>query len=103
MTTNAKSKKIEKKDILELAERAVIQITEAEIEKLESALTETLDYIENLDELNTSEVEKRIPTHKNISFADGTISDRTLSQEKALENAPKKSDGFFIVNKILEK
>ena len=66
-------------------------------------LASILGYISKLEELNTSKV---LPTShpldslKNVFRKDEAK--KSLTQEEALQNAPKKKDSFFSVPKIIE-
>ncbi len=92
-------------EVLRLASMIRIELSDDEVEKLREQLGETIDYIRNLSELDTSNVEAEMTKTelKNISFRDGAPSPRTFSQEDALANAHKTKDGFFVVPKILDK
>ncbi len=87
-------------DVDHLAELAKLIISEEEKEKLQSQLEKTVDYIEILDELDTSETEPtfQVTGQTNVSRQDE--SEDSLNQEEALDNAPRKSDGYFVVKKI---
>ena len=95
--------KLTKEEILHLAKLANLQLSEEEIEKYRNQFIETLDYVKNLDELDTSGT---IPTSstanlKNIFFEDGAEPDRTFSSDEATANAVQKKDSLFVVSRIL--
>jgi aspartyl-tRNA(Asn)/glutamyl-tRNA(Gln) amidotransferase subunit C len=60
-------------DVLHLARLANLQLTEKQVEKLKQQLSETLDYVENLSQLDTSKVEATAQTTNliNVEFTDG--------------------------------
>lgn len=98
-------KVLTREEVLHLAHLVRLELTEDEIKKLQTQLSETIDFIENLNELDTANVKET--SHavqvQNVTFDDGAEPDRTLTQDEALKNAPKKRDGFFAVSKILDK
>lgn len=99
----AKKKEISIDDINHLAELTRLQLTPQECAKYTSQMNATVDYIENLQQLNTDNV---LPTNnglsiENICFEDGIKSTRTLTQEQALKNSKNKSSAYFIVKKIM--
>lgn len=98
-------KELTKEEVLHLAKLVNLELSEGEVEKFRNQLGETIDYIKNLQELDTEGVEETSHTtdSKNITFSDGTKSERTFTQDEALKNARNKKDGFFVVDKILEK
>lgn len=103
-------KKLSKDDILHLAKLSSLTLSDKEEKDIESKFDETLNYIENLNELNTDKI---IPTNsvvetKNIGFEDPTLleelrgaSGRRLTQEEALKNSKSKKGKFFAVKRIL--
>lgn len=97
--------KLDKKEILHLAHLARLQLTDAEIEKIGTQLTQTIDYIKNLDELDTSNT---LPTNsvvdlKNVMYEDGEQSEISLSPQDAIKNAKKTKDNEFVVERIMEE
>ena len=72
-----------KKDILHLAKLANLQLTEAEVEKYLNQLEQTLEYVENMKELDTKNVEPTSHATKveNVYFEDGTKNTRALDYE----------------------
>lgn len=98
-------KTLTKEDVQHLAKLVNLSLTDGEIDQIGEQLSDTLKYVENLDELDTSSVSGMSHTvdSTNVTFSDGKESNRTFSQEDALKNAKKKKDGFFIVDKILDK
>lgn len=93
---------LSKHEIMHLAGLAGLHLTETEIDKLRKQLSETLAYVDNLNQLNTK---KTAPTNQttqltNVYFEDGTKNERELKNEDALENTNKKNAGMFIVPRI---
>lgn len=105
MSKTAKSNKLSKEQVLHLAKLVRLELTDEEIEALSTQLGETLDYIKNLEELDTKNIKETAHSGDaiNVTFQDGDSPDRTFTQEEALKNAPKKDKGFFVVSKILNK
>ena len=94
---------IAREEILHLANLAKLTLSEEEIGKFQKQLTETLDYIDNLNELKTDKV---VATNQsinsvNITFTDGEKNLRNLPPEESLKNAPNKKKNFFVVKRIL--
>lgn len=100
----AKHTDLKKEDILHIAKLANLSLTPEEVEKYTKQLAETITYVENLNELDTSKVE---PTShstnvKNVFFADGTANERQFTQDQALQNAKKETNRQFVVGRIME-
>ncbi len=95
---------LSEKDILHLADLAKLTLTGTEIELYQSQFGETIDYIKNLDELDTGNVQ---PTNsvvdlKNVTYEDGTKSKTSLTIKEALQNAKKIKENEFVVDRIME-
>lgn len=91
-----------KLNIAHIAKLANLPLTDEEISKFEKQLSETLQYIEELNEIDTENVD---PTNQvtgliNI-FRDDTPSE-SLSQKDALLNSKHHQNGYFKVKGILE-
>lgn len=90
-------------DVYHVAKLANLPLAPGEEKKLEHELSETLAYIEHLNELKIDNV---IPTSQVTGLENITRDDKTylsLSQEDALKNAKSTYLGFFKVPSILEE
>lgn len=99
----AKNKKLTKEDILHIAKLANLTIEENEIEDYRKKLDETINYVENLNSLDTKNIQ---PTShstdlENVFFEDGTENKRQFSQKQALKNAKSTKKSMFLVPKIM--
>lgn len=95
--------KLTKEDILHLAKLSRLHLSDKEIKKYWKQLEETVEYVDNLNELDT---EKAVPTSQttnlvNIGFEDGSKNTRNLSQVGATANAKNKKGGNFVVKRIM--
>lgn len=90
-------------EIMEYVEiLAKLELTEEERIQAKADMSRMLDYIDQLNELDTSGVEPMthiFPVY-NV-FRDDTEEDQ-WSREQMLENAPEKKDGFFQVPRTVE-
>ncbi|RYG73310.1 Asp-tRNA(Asn)/Glu-tRNA(Gln) amidotransferase subunit GatC [Lentibacillus lipolyticus] len=93
---------ISKDQVKHVANLARLAVTEEEADKFAKQLSSIIDYAEQLNELDTENVEPT--THvldlKNVMRSDE--SKEWISKEDALQNAPDKQDGYFRVPSILE-
>lgn len=94
---------LKKSDVLHLAQLANLQITEAEIAKLSVQLDETISYVENLQELDTQnvQIEVKTSTEESVGFKDGEKNRRLLPQQVALENSQRKKGNYFVVSRVI--
>jgi aspartyl-tRNA(Asn)/glutamyl-tRNA(Gln) amidotransferase subunit C len=94
--------KITKHEVDHVARLARLELSEPEKEKLTDQLSNILTYVEKLNELNTSGVEPTAHVLDINNVMRDDIPGESLSQEKALANAPEKAAGHYKVPKIIE-
>jgi aspartyl-tRNA(Asn)/glutamyl-tRNA(Gln) amidotransferase subunit C len=85
-----------------IARLARIKVSDAEAKGLENELSGILDWVEQLDEVDTSGVE---PMTRVVDQTMKMRDDRVTDGEKAAEmtkNAPMSEDHFFVVPKVVE-
>lgn len=94
--------KVSRHDIEHIAKLARIDLNEDEKELFGSQLSSILDYMEKLNELDTSDIE---PTSHVLSLQnvmrDDTVRE-SIPREDALMNAPSHTEKFYRVPKIIE-
>ena|SRR3990167_3554243 len=98
-TTNAK-RLTPAIDIDQVAKLANLTLSPAEKKIFEKQLSEVLEYINKLNEVDTKEVEPigQITGLENVTREDTAAP--SLSQDDALKNAPRTHNGFFEVDAV---
>ena len=94
--------KIDAEQVRKVAKLARLDLTEAEVEEFTGQLGAVLEYVEKMNELDTTGVEPLahcLPL-TNVFRADEVR--ESLGTEKTLANAPQRDESFFIVPKILD-
>ena len=94
--------KITKQEVEHVAKLARLELSDREKEKLTDQLSNILTYVEKLNELDTKGVE---PTSHVLDISNVMRNDEpgeSLTQERALANAPEKAAGHYKVPKIIE-
>lgn len=71
-------------------------------EQMAAQLRSILEYVENLNELDTTMVESTFSTLKGGTPTREDVAIKSQVSQKVLDNAPKAQDGFFIVPSIIE-
>jgi aspartyl-tRNA(Asn)/glutamyl-tRNA(Gln) amidotransferase subunit C len=91
-----------KLNIKHIAKLANLTLTETEIGMLDSQLTETLEHIDQLNEVDTTGTEptSQVTGLKNITRED--IAKESLTQDQALSNTDETHNGLFKVKGILD-
>lgn len=90
-------------DVSHVAKLANLPLSDKEKKKFESQLSSILDYVAQLEKVDTKGVE---PTSQVTGLENVTRDDNpspSLSQEEVLENTKSKHNGMFKVPAILEK
>lgn len=95
--------KLDLQTVEKLAELAKLEFTEQEKAELLNDLNRILEFMDKLNELDTTGVEPLVYMNDevNVLRADEVIQE--LTHEEALLNAPKKDSDYFRVPKVLEK
>jgi aspartyl-tRNA(Asn)/glutamyl-tRNA(Gln) amidotransferase subunit C len=97
---------LSEKDVRYVAELANLRLSDEEVPRMSRDLGEILTYIEQLNELDTSNVE---PMAQVLYQGDETATLRedvprvTLSNAEALENAKVSGAGYFKVPRVIER
>ena len=89
-----------------IADLAKINLRPEDLSILQKQLSDTIDYINKLDELDQAII-RSTETHqvgglKNVFREDVIDLTRVLSQEETLKNSQKSHRGFFVVPKIFD-
>ena len=94
--------KIDKNTTLKIAKLCRLKIEEHEIEELSAQLSSILDWVEQLNEVNTDNVEPL----NNVSMAELPLrEDKEKAEDKSkevLHNAPEKLENYFVVPKVVK-
>ena len=96
------SAKIDPDQVRRIARLARVNHTTDELEQFAGQLSDILNYVDQLSELNTNGVE---PTAGPLKISNVFRQDQigeSLSNKQALANAPQRHGDFFAVPKVLE-
>ena len=95
--------KLTSDQVKKVAKLASLPLSSEEEEKYANQLSNILDYIEQLNEVDTTDVEPTFNvTGQNNVFREDTTAG-CLSQEEALLNAPKEKDDMFETKGVFEE
>lgn len=97
------AERIDKVQVRKVAKLSRLELSEAEVEEFTGQLSAIWDYMEKMNELDTTDVEPLahcLPI-SNIFRAD-CVKD-SLGTERTLANAPQRDGEFFKVPKILDE
>lgn len=94
--------KIDKNTINKIARLSRIKLKDRESEDYIKDLNSILDWVEQLNEVNTDNVEPLSNISSSVLPRRNDISNDINSSEEILENSPEKLEGFFVVPKVVE-
>lgn len=94
--------KITAKEVRYVADLARLELSTEEVELFTGDMNRILDYMDQLDELDTSGVEptSHVLSLKNV-FREDVVGE-SLTVDEVLANAPRREKGHFVVPKIIE-
>ena len=94
---------IDEKITLKIANLAKIELSEQEVKEYSKDLTNILKWMEELKEVQVSNVEPVTSVTKNELYEREDIAYKnTVEQEKILLNAPERVGEYFTVPKVIE-
>ena len=94
--------KIDKNTINKIASLSRIKLDDKESTDYIKDLNSILDWVDQLNEVNTDNVEPLSNISSAVLVKRDDIAKDTNSSEEVLENAPDKLEGFFAVPKVVE-
>ena len=94
---------IDEKITLKIASLAKLELTDQEIKEYSKDLTNILKWMEELKEVDVSNVQPVTSVTKNELYEREDVTYKnTVEQEKILLNAPEKVGEYFTVPKVIE-
>lgn len=89
------------KDVEKIAKLARLTFDENEKKKITNQLAEILNYVEKLKKIDTENIPPTYNVHNITNVLREDKAEFWLSQEEAVENAPKNYKGYFSVPKVI--
>jgi aspartyl-tRNA(Asn)/glutamyl-tRNA(Gln) amidotransferase subunit C len=94
--------KIDREQLDKIAHLARLEFDEKDAEKMMSDMTEIVNWVEKLNEVNTDGIEPLTTMSYEVnSFREDEVKEH-LEHDRALLNAPKKDADYFRVPKVIE-
>lgn len=94
--------KIDKASIKKIAHLARLEFDENSAEKMSKDMSQILDWVEHLNELDTTDVEPLTTMSSEVNDMREDKGGANLDHEAGLKNAPKRDADYFRVPKVLE-
>lgn len=94
--------KIDLNTVKKMAHLARLEFNEQGAEKMKQDMTQILDWVEQLNEVDTEGIEPLTTMSSEVNVLREDIVGEHLSKERGLQNAPQKDSDYFRVPKVLE-
>ncbi len=94
--------KIDKAKVSKVAQLADLHLSEEEKERFSLQLSAILDYIDQLETVDTTDVDPTFNVTGLINVLQGEEVSPSLSQEEALMNGVDTKDGYFVTKGVFE-
>ena len=95
--------KIDRELIDKIAHLARLEFNDDEKVRIEKDLGRILDFMETLNEVDTTNVEPLIYMSDEVNITRPDVVIQEITHEQALKNAPKKDSDYFRVPKVIDK
>jgi aspartyl-tRNA(Asn)/glutamyl-tRNA(Gln) amidotransferase subunit C len=91
-------------DIKKIAKLANLPLQEGETDKFATQFTQTIKVVNELSEIDTSEISPtyQVNNLQNITREDIVDESRVLSQDLAIREAKKTHNGYIVVDRIID-
>ena len=94
--------KIDKKTTKKIANLSRIDISDDEIEEFSVQLSSIIDWVEQLNEVNTDNIKPlNNVSFQKLRFREDNV-EKNNNKEEILSNAPDKIENYFVVPKVVE-
>jgi len=94
---------IDKETVDKVANLARLELAEDEKITLIEDMGKILDFMDKLNEVDTSGVEPLVYMTDEINVFREDVISHEITHEEALKNAPKHDEDYFLVAKVIEK
>ena len=93
---------VKKDDVKNIAKLSKLRLSEEEIEEFTEDMNQILDYVKKLDSLDTSNIEPLYHPLEGVNVFREDKLKESIDTETALKNAPKRTEEFFKVPKVIK-
>ncbi len=94
--------KIDKDSIKKIAHLARLEFDENSAEKMSKDMSQILDWVEQLNELDTTDIEPLTTMSSEVNVMREDKTGQHLDHNAGLKNAPKHDSDYFRVPKVME-
>ncbi len=93
---------IDVKTVKKIADLAKLSLTSAELEQYSTQLEKIVDYVEQLQKLDTSQVQPLAQVHDTTNVMRPDEVKPSLNPDEVFQNAPARQANYFVVPKVIK-
>ena len=93
---------VDRATVRRIARLARLAVTEAEEARLEKEVSGILDWVAQLEQVDTEGVAPLVHLSHEINVLRDDVSANTVTHQEGLKNAPRKDSDYFRVPKVLD-
>ena len=94
---------IDKETVEKVANLARLELAEDEKDEMIKDMSKILDFMAKLNEIDTTGVEPLVYMTDEVNVLREDVVKQEITTEAGLKNAPKHTDEYFLVAKVIEK
>ncbi len=94
---------IDKETVEKVANLARLELAEDEKEAMIKDMNKILDFMAKLNELDTTGIDPLVYMTNEVNVLREDVVKQQITTAEALRNAPKHTDDYFLVAKVIEK
>ena len=99
----SKSKKITKEEVKKIAALSKLSLSESELKNHTKDMNNILDYMDLLNEIDTSNVEELVNVHDATSNLREDTSEASIPKDKVIDNSPESKDDYIEIPLVVKK
>tara|TARA_B100000427_G_scaffold175283_1_gene145756 strand:+ start:602 stop:910 length:309 start_codon:yes stop_codon:yes gene_type:complete len=99
----SKSKKITKKELEKIATLSKLSLSESELKNHTKDLNNILEYMDLLNEIDTSNTEELVNVHDATSDLREDNSEDSIPKEKVIDNSPQSKEDYIEIPLVVKK
>jgi aspartyl-tRNA(Asn)/glutamyl-tRNA(Gln) amidotransferase subunit C len=94
---------VDKETVEKVATLARLELAEDEKEAMIKDMNKILDFMAKLNELDTTGIDPLVYMTSEVNVLRDDVVKQTITTEEGLKNAPKHTEDYFLVAKVIEK
>ena len=99
----SKSKKVTKEEVKKIAALSKLSLSELELKNYTKDMNNILEYMDLLNEIDTSNTRELVNVHDATSDLREDKSEDSIPKEKVIDNSPESEDDYITIPLVVKK